>query len=97
MKKGIAILLVLVMSMSAIAAAFGSTDPVGTDMQGEQVGLPYQPGIASSVNDLDDPMLDYIRSLDMSRPDPVNPCLEMRRIRSFRKGTPMRSSCTRIP
>jgi hypothetical protein len=71
MKKGIAILLVLVMSVSVIASAMGSNETADLGPLNEQVGQQYQPNDMISGSDLDDPMVDYVRSLDMSRP-PLN-------------------------
>jgi len=71
MKKGIAVLLVLVMSMGAIAASFGSTGPIGTEdvpSLGEQVDRSNRSDVVTMDVEQDDPVIDYFRSLDGSRP-----------------------------
>ena len=67
MNKGIAILLVLVMSMGTMASAFGSTEMTGPNGGTGPVYQSCQPEQSKALSngmDTSDPMLDYLRGLD---------------------------------
>ncbi len=76
MKKGLAVLLVLVMSMGTLAAAFEPIASNGPDGQsGQPLSISTQPDftneepvIAPDVKE--DPMLDYLETLDPNGPRP---------------------------
>ena len=73
MKKALAILLVIFMSMGTMAASYGSTDltkPSIDDPSDQQTSATARSTLGSKDTDTDETMLDYLRGLGTSGPRP---------------------------